>query len=434
MPSPQILRPLGCLICCVIAIAQCQLLSAQQITTESAPAQLTEWLAANRLTPDSLSELQQQPFATAPLSKDEAQQVSAGLWAARSAELRLTRAKEMEDRSITIGDKVMPFWLKQFGEVPATGRSLFISMHGGGGAPARVNDQQYENQKKLYKPKEGIYLVPRAPTDSWNLWHEAHIDRFFERLITNMVVFENVNPDRVYIMGYSAGGDGVYQLAPRMADRWAAAAMMAGHPNETKPDGLRNLPFTIHMGAQDGAYKRNTIAGKWKTKLAELQAADPGGYVHYVELHSGRGHWMNLEDAIAVPWMAKFSRNRFPDRVVWRQDDVVHDRFYWLQMTPENGKGRPRIVASVKDNTITIEESDVDEVTILLHDDLVDLDAPVVVQQSATTLFNGEVNRSISTIAESLLSRNDPQSVIYGRISVGHRSSSDSVKAESPSE
>ncbi|MEM7298333.1 MAG: hypothetical protein AAF391_08720 [Bacteroidota bacterium] len=52
-------------------------------------------------------------------------------------------------------------------------------------------------------------------------------------------------------MGYSAGGDGVYQLAPRMADSLAAAAMMAGHPNDASPLGLRNIGFTLHMGGKD---------------------------------------------------------------------------------------------------------------------------------------------------------------------------------------
>jgi poly(3-hydroxybutyrate) depolymerase len=46
-----------------------------------------------------------------------------------------------------------------------------------------------------------------------------------------MSLFRGVNPDKVYLLGYPAGGDGVWQLAPRMADRFAAAAMMAGHPN-----------------------------------------------------------------------------------------------------------------------------------------------------------------------------------------------------------
>ena len=81
--------------------------------------------------------------------------------------------------------------------------------------------------------KFSVYLAPRAPTDTWNLWHQAHIDRMFQRLIENLVVFENVDPNRVYLMGYSAGGDGVYQVAPRMADRFAAAAMMASAGRES---------------------------------------------------------------------------------------------------------------------------------------------------------------------------------------------------------
>ena len=35
-------------------------------------------------------------------------------------------------------------------------------MHGGGGAPKRVNDSQWENQKRLYKLDEGLYVSPRA--------------------------------------------------------------------------------------------------------------------------------------------------------------------------------------------------------------------------------------------------------------------------------
>src|SRR6185295_3610744 len=106
-------------------------------------------------------------------------------------------------------------------------------------------------QIDLYKPAEGLYIAPRAPTNAWNLWHEAPMDALLDRLIEDAIVFGGVNPDRVYLMGYSAGGDGVYQLGPRMADRWAAAAMMAGHPNEASPLGLRNIGFAIQVGAND---------------------------------------------------------------------------------------------------------------------------------------------------------------------------------------
>ncbi len=177
-------------------------------------------------------------------------------------------------------------------------------------------------------------------------------------------------------MGYSAGGDGVYQLAPRMSDRLAAAAMMAGHPNETQPDGLRNIGFTLHMGGNDSAYNRNGVAEQWKVRLAELQSADPEGYRHHVEIHAGKGHWMDRNDAVAVPWMAEFTRNAFPAKIVWLQDDVAHSRFYWLSTgEPKLPAGQKIVVSADRtQNQITIAECPVNEITLRLNDQLLDLE------------------------------------------------------------
>ena len=68
------------------------------------------------------------------------------------------------------------------------------------------------------------------------MWHKDHIDLFFDRIIHLAVAYLDANPNRVYVMGYSAGGDGAYHMTPRMADRWAAGAMMAGYPNRRLPD------------------------------------------------------------------------------------------------------------------------------------------------------------------------------------------------------
>ena len=53
--------------------------------------------------------------------------------------------------------------------------------------------------------------------------------------------------------------------------------MMAGHPNDAKPDNLRNIGFGLFMGGKDGAYKRNQVAGQWKGLLADLRKGDPNG-------------------------------------------------------------------------------------------------------------------------------------------------------------
>ena len=168
--------------------------------------------------------LEKQDFATVPLSKANVAEVSKLLWQDHVAQIRESRAAEMQARELVSGTLKMPFASEVFGEKPAKGRSLYLSLHGGGNAPKAVNDRQWENQKRLYRLEEGVYVAPRAPTDTWDLWHQSHIDGFFDRLIENLIVFEEVDPNRVYLLGYSAGGDGVYQLAPRMADRWVPEA------------------------------------------------------------------------------------------------------------------------------------------------------------------------------------------------------------------
>lgn len=351
--------------------------------------------------------LEDQGFAQEPLTKEQALRAKELIWSDYVERTKVERAEEVEKKSITIGEFVLKYDYKIFGDKPEDGSSLFISMHGGGGTAARVNDQQWQNQKRLYEPEEGVYLAPRAPCNKWNLWHRSHIDPMFDRLITNMVLFEDVNPNKVYLMGYSAGGDGVYQLAPRMADRWAAAAMMAGHPNGVSPQGLRNLPFTIHMGAKDSAYKRNKIAAQWKEKLGALHDADPDGYTHLVKIYPEKGHWMDREDATAVPWMMQYKRKSYPSKVVWRQSGVTHDRFYWLAV-PAGKVVKDTVIRAVVDGQHINVESDVPKVIVQLNDELIDLDKEIKVTAGDTILMTGVAKRTIATIERTLTERGDP--------------------------
>ncbi|KAB2638465.1 MAG: polyhydroxyalkanoate depolymerase [Verrucomicrobia bacterium] len=346
----------------------------------------------------------------ASLTKNEAVAAGALVWDQWRTHMAATRSAEWHDQVITIGDKSMRLLTRVFGAPPADGRSLWISMHGGGGAPAEVNDQQWQNQIRLYQPAEGIYLAPRAPTDHWNLWHEGHIDELFDRLIEDAVLLAGVNPDKIYLMGYSAGGDGVYQLAPRLADRLAAASMMAGHPGNASPLGLRNLPFAIFAGGEDAAFKRNKIAAEWGAKLDALEQQEPGAYVHCVNVYPGLPHWMNGKDAEALPWMAKFTRNPWPKNIAWCQSDRVHDRFYWLVLPEGVAAAGLTIHASAENNVITLDAPGVTQLTLRLHDRLVDLDRALKVRLNGKTVFEGKVTRQADAILKSLQQRADPHS------------------------
>jgi pimeloyl-ACP methyl ester carboxylesterase len=225
------------------------------------------------------------------------------------------------------------------------------------------------------------------------------------------VALRGVDPDRVFLMGYSAGGDGVWQLAPRMADRFAAAAMMAGHPNEASLLGLRNLPFAVFMGGDDAAYNRNGIAAERAAELDRLERDDPGGYVHMSRIYAGLGHWMKKRDAEALPWMAGFHRTAWPKKIVWKQDDIVHRRFYWLQL-PEDSpvKERQKIVSTVQDQTILLEGDVPATLRLRLSDQLIDLDQPLIVVVNGREAFNGKVKRNAAAMVSSLSERADVSS------------------------
>ncbi|BDS12666.1 alpha/beta hydrolase family protein [Aureispira anguillae] len=386
---------------CVFFIA-CS--SPSKEVSQSQQSALKKWLA---LAPNARPDLSKEAFATNDCSSEEIKTALQLLCTAQQQQDASTLEKGWKEKVFQYKTYKMPFKIKTFGKAPKDGRSLFISMHGGGGTLPEVNDQQWENQIRLYQPKEGVYIAPRAPTNSWNLWHQAHIDPLLDQLIKAAVLFANVNPNKVYLTGYSAGGDGTFQLAPRMADRFAAAAMMAGHPNETTPDGLRNLPFAIFMGALDSAYHRNQLAKDWNLLLDSLQNLDPQGYKHHVQVVEGKGHWMDRVDTSGINWMMQFTRNPIPKKIVWKQDDCHQDRFYWLKVPTDKIETGKRIVVERQQNTIHILENYSSVLNIGLNDQMVNLDQPIIIQYQGKVLFEAKIPRTILNLHQSLTDRMD---------------------------
>lgn len=369
---------------------------------------------------DGRPPLEDQDFALRPLSAAAADEAAALLWSDYQDQVRRERQAEFDAQRVIVDGVEMRYGSVEFGDPSAEGRALFISMHGGGATSAATNDGQWRNQVALgsdYNPKQAIWVAPRAPTDDWNMWFKDHIPGLFDRLITNFVVFAGVDENRVYLTGYSAGGDGVYQLGPRMADRWAGAAMSAGHPNDASPLNLRNVPFAIHVGGNDTAFDRNLVAEEWGDQLTALQAMDPDGYIHQVQVHAGLGHWMNLEDAVAIPFLQMRSRDPQPKRVVFRQDGELQTRLYNLavDLTDVEKGSSVKLVLDEQQ----VELSDINalpRLTLRLSDRLLDLSKPVQVNHDGAALFSGRLVRTVATLYKTLAERGDPAQMFSAEV------------------
>jgi transglutaminase-like putative cysteine protease/predicted esterase len=345
-----------------------------------------------------------------PISRKDAPRLIALVWGDLLKSGVASAAAELSAKEIMLGDKSLKWMEKSFGDAPGGKHSLWITMHGGGQGTAEENDRNWKGYYGRYEfPPGSINVAPRAPANSWDMWHVKWVDDLFDRLIADMVSQRGVDPNRVYLIGYSAGGDGVYQLAPRMADRFAAATMCAGHPNSVTPEGLRNLPFFLYMGGEDSAYNRNVVVREFSAKMDVLQAADPQGYTHRLTVYPGLSHNMQGREAETIPRMTSLQRVAWPKRVVWKENDnFVHRRFYWLERAPEATGADEVYAAHVEGQTITIETPATGRLSLRLSDSLLDLGQPVRVIAAGRTIFEGPVTRSLAAIAQSLQERQDP--------------------------
>ena len=362
---------------------------------------LREWLQKPQ------GELSSQKFARKGLSRKEAGEAAMlidSMWIEKSADRLGAQWGKLTINSDTLQ---LACACRDFGTMPRDGRSLYISLHGGGECPKDVNDGQWMNQIYLYELPEGLYVAPRAPWNTWNMWHRKGLDELFEELIRACVVFEGVNPNKVYLLGYSAGGDGVWRMAPRMADRWAAASMMAGHPGNASQENLMNLPFMIWMGENDSAYDRNLLAKEKGEVLDSLSAANPGRYIHSTNIIKDKGHWMDGKDAEAIGWMSQYRRNPYPRSIVWRQEEVVRKHFYWLSAPEDELAHGKRVEATIDDNCIDIQHCDYSRITISLNDSMVDLDKKVTIRYKGRKIARKKLKRTIADMHRNLNERND---------------------------
>lgn len=349
------------------------------------------------------------------------------------------RKAEVEEKRMTFGEATMRYGMKIMGEPDEEGYPLYIALHGGGGSDTPdINNQQWEHMGIYYADsvKQGIYINPRGVRDTWDCHANPESYPLYDRLIENMIAFYNADPNRVYICGYSAGGDGVYMIAPRMADRFAACHMSAGHHNGTSVTNLYNTPIQLQVGQNDYFYDRHKVTVQYMQKLDRLQEKYHGGYIHSGFVNFGMGHnfrdwseelqpvvadpykWLEDEttaeekmaDINAIHFLQKFVRNPLPEKIVWdlgnRADQRQLSAFYWLEADKKITEGI--VVAHRAGNTVTIEENTTrSDLIILLNEDMVDVSKPVTIENSDGTKSFVTVEVSEKVIEETTKSRGD---------------------------
>ena len=355
---------------------------------------------------------------------------------------------DIDNGFIKFGDATMRFYATIKGDKPEDGYPLYIAMHGGGeGDTPDVNDEQWEQMKEYYSASLecGVYVAVRGVRDTWDTHFNRESYPIYDRLIQDFIIIGIVDPNRVYLEGFSAGGDGVYAIAPRMADRFAAANMSSGHPNNVNFFNMKNLPIQLQVGELDTAFDRHIEGANYEEKLNNLQKTY-GGYEHRTLIHFNEGH--NYEDYDREPievmndpiawrdsgdrshskvnsfppdYMDNFIREPLPKTVNWdlstRADGRSVQSFYYLKAPMSTNAGT--IIASYDKNKnhISIKAEGLNgDFSILLNEDMIDFDKEVTFDINGKSVTM-KLEPSQVKLEETTIERCDPNYQFEAEIS-----------------
>ncbi len=205
------------------------------------------------------------------------------------------------------------------------------------------------------------YLViapfARSNTDFQSIgeWDTMHVLALAQQQV-------KVDPDRVFVIGYSMGGAGVYTLAAHYPDVWAGGIVMCGRPRnylwkdldaaKVEPfkrqlldlesgaphvQNFTHIPFLVFQGTADVLIDP-TQAYRFVEDMGRL-----GLKAELVRLE-GQSHWIADEvfsTAKAFEWMDAQRRVAAPKNVRFKTYSLLYHRAWWVTLDAIERWGEP---------------------------------------------------------------------------------------------
>lgn len=344
-------------------------------------------------------------------------------------------------------DARMPFYFGCKGAKPSEGYPLFLYLHGSG--PKSHEWATGLALAKSFADAPSVYFIPQIPNEGqWYRWYQKGKQYVWERLLRQVLLRDDINPDRLYVFGISEGGYGSQRLASFYADYWAAAGPMAGgEPLKNAPaENLSNTAFSLRTGAEDRGFYREKLTRYTNEALDSLEDLNPASFRHHIELIPGRGH--HIDYSPTTPWLSHFTRNARPKFFVWEDyemDGIHRAGFYnlWVNARPDSVL-RTRYDVHIDDNTVTIAVENVEYITtekdpvygidlkfarnyshatsgkftVFLDEHLVDLSKPVTVIVNGKPAFRGKLRLNVANLIRSIAVFYDPQRLFPAAVEV----------------
>jgi poly(3-hydroxybutyrate) depolymerase len=281
------------------------------------------------------------------------------------------------------------------------------------------------------------YLVVYPHAGRW--WWRRDATDMVDALIDEVERTYNVDPDRVYLTGFSNGGTGAFWYANLWPHRFSAVATLMGAgmflPPASPEDvpaaaNLSNLPVLLLHGDAD-----STVNPQATERTAELLR--PGRHAALEKhLFHGVGHEIlvgRADGGLTLGFFARQDRHPFPQEVSFETRSLASPRRYWVEIV-RKADAAPNVAvhaaggdagalagaflsslspASVtgrieSGNTIRLQTRNVSRLRLLLRPELLDGSGPVRVFVNGRKVYDAPLPHNCALYRQSLAEHPDP--------------------------
>jgi predicted peptidase len=145
-----------------------------------------------------------------------------------------------------------------------------------------------------------VLLSPQCPNDS--SWSPEGVVELIEHVSSHLAI----DPDRIYLTGYSMGGYGTWATACYDPERFAAIAPLCGGGNVEQAERLKGLPIWAFHGDKD-----NVVPFEADQTMVNA-VRKSGGDVTFT-VYRGTGHGicdMTYRNSQVYDWLLAHRRRR----------------------------------------------------------------------------------------------------------------------------
>jgi len=224
---------------------------------------------------------------------------------------------------------------------------LFIYFHGGGGrvnlasmalrrrpiplgsaGAATASRDDISGRSKRPLPA-GVYAADHYikiwPFNFRRTWIAPDVDDYVFACIEDVKKAYNVNVDRFYTQGFSAGGHGVWGLTARYPDRFAGAGPSGANSATARlrAENFLNVPVYICHGLRDDTQ----LASMFSRPMFEKLKAWGYDAVYAEDVRLAHSTPADLRAGQEF-WLLSRRRNRWPKRVIFVTDNIRYHKAY----------------------------------------------------------------------------------------------------------